>query len=187
MSKRLRAMGDDLGDMADGDCSECFEDAMDVQIGDAAHEQPESWQQCEVLDQDAQIVREGPEGNILTTMDEINFLRESASWPNFIELVNHEMSPSEAWFQVLSYHTSDHTSADSPGNLATSGYRDGLSVDGMMFIIRLRLPGSFSPNDGLELDYYSTPHRTVKQAQTAACAELFCFLLYSSPPMVVTH
>jgi hypothetical protein len=56
-----------------------------------------------------------------------------------------------------------------------------------MFMIRLRVPGSFSPNDGLELDYYSTPHRTVKQAQTAACAELFCFLLYSSPPMVVTH
>ena len=39
-------MGDYVGDVADGDFSECFEDAMDVQIGDAAYEQPESWQQC---------------------------------------------------------------------------------------------------------------------------------------------
>jgi hypothetical protein len=56
-----------------------------------------------------------------------------------------------------------------------------------MFMIRLRLPGSFSPNDGLELDYYSTPHRTVKEAQIAACAELFSFLLYSPPAIVATH
>jgi hypothetical protein len=56
-----------------------------------------------------------------------------------------------------------------------------------MFMIRLHIPGSFCPGDGLEVDYYSTPHRTVKEAQIAACAELFCFLLYSSPAMVLTH
>ena len=172
MSKRLRAMDDYVGDVADGDCSECFEDAMDVQIGDAAYEQPESWQQCEVLDQDAQIVCEVSEGNILTTMDEIDFLRKSALWPNFISLVNNERSLSGVWFQVLNYHTSDNTFANSPGNLTTCGYRDGHPVDvhspQRMFMIRLHLPGSFCPDDGLEVDYYSTPHRTVKEAQTAA-------------------
>jgi len=191
MSKRLRAMDDYVGDVRDGDFSESFEDAMDVQVGDAAYEQPESWQQCEVLDQDAQTVCEVPEGDILTTMDEINFLRKSALWPNFSKLVNNEMSMSGVWFQVLNYHTSDNTSADSPGNLATCGYRDGIRIDRHspqpMFMIHLHLPGSFCPDDGLEVDYFSTPHRLVSEAQRAACAELFCFLLYSSPAKVVTH